>query len=111
MIDRNPPSNWKVEKFADVGASEPFVNQFLELFDILGTTLIRKAEKERVENAIGTVLTDGLMPTFLELRSIRALLRCNGHHFRHRRLEFFHRHLFLLPLLHKQFMTIKSQNH
>ena len=72
MIDRNPPSNWKVEKFADVGASEPFVNQFLELFDILGATLIRKAEKERVENAIGTVLTDGLMPTFLELRSIRA---------------------------------------
>ncbi len=72
MVERNPPSKWKVEKFAEVGVSEPFVSEFLELYDILGGTMIPDTEKVNVKDAIGTVLFDGLIPAFLELRNIRA---------------------------------------
>jgi hypothetical protein len=72
MVERKPPNQWVVKKYADVGTSEPFLGQFLELFDILGGTLMREAEKDTARNAMAMVLNDGLLPAFLELRSIHS---------------------------------------
>ena len=72
MSERKHPRDWKVEKLADVGVSEPFVSEFLELYDILGGTMFADAEKTKIKDTMGTVLMDGLIPTFLELRGIRT---------------------------------------
>ena len=65
------PNQWTVKKFANVGASEQFVREHLELFDLLNGTLILGKQREEARDAIGDILTDGLIPAFLELRSIR----------------------------------------
>jgi hypothetical protein len=65
------PKDWKVQKLADVGTGEPFVRQILELFDLLNGTTIFDPERQAAKDAIGAILTDGLMPAFLELRAIR----------------------------------------
>lgn len=66
------PNKWVLTKFADFGASEQFVSEFLELFDLLGSTHIPEQQKKLANDAIGTILVDGLSPTFLELQAIRA---------------------------------------
>ncbi len=66
------PNQWKVSPFANVGTGEEFVRRMLEMFDLLGGTLIADKQKEKVRDAIGDILTEGLIPTFLELRSIRS---------------------------------------
>jgi hypothetical protein len=65
------PKDWKVQKLADVGTGEPFVRQISELFDILGGTRIFDPQRKAVNDSIGAILIDGLIPTFLELRAIR----------------------------------------
>jgi hypothetical protein len=65
------PNQWTFRKFADVGTGEPFVKTFLELFDYLDGTLIPEPQREKARDAMGNVLTDGLIPTFLELRELQ----------------------------------------
>jgi hypothetical protein len=66
-----PPNQWTVRKLADVGTSEAFVRETLELFDLLKGTMIEGQQREETANAIGNLLSDGLIPTFMELRTIR----------------------------------------
>lgn len=68
------PKDWTVAKLADVGTEERFVRETLELFDLLNGTVIEGAQREAAQDALGTLLSDGLIPTFMELRSIRASL-------------------------------------
>lgn len=66
------PNKWKVEKFAEIGWDEKFVRDMCELKTILDATLIFDQQREDANNAIMTILTDGLMPAFAELGKIRA---------------------------------------
>ena len=66
------PNKWKVEKFAEIGWNEKFVRDTCELRTILNATMIFDQQREDVNNAIMTILTDGLMPAFSELEKIRA---------------------------------------
>jgi hypothetical protein len=66
------PNKWRVEKFAEIGWNEKFVRDMCELRTILNATLIFDQQREDVNNAIMTILTDGLMPAFAELEKIRA---------------------------------------
>lgn len=66
------PYKWKVEKFAEIGWDETFVRHITELCTVLNATLIEGKQREEVNNAIMTILMDGLLPAFGELRKIRA---------------------------------------
>ena len=66
-----PPNQWTVRKYADVGTSEEFVRQLLELHDILKGSTIHDPEREKVNDALGGIQLDGLLPAFLELEKIR----------------------------------------
>jgi len=72
MAKRLEPNQWKVEKVADIGASEEFVQQLLELHAIVDAGTIREPRRQQVKEAIAVILVDGLMPAFLELKEIRA---------------------------------------
>jgi hypothetical protein len=68
-----PPAQWEVEHFADVSATEEFVQQLmLEMSEILGGTTFSEAEKENVKHAIMTISTEGLLPAFEHLKRIRS---------------------------------------
>jgi hypothetical protein len=69
--DRKPPNQWQFRKYADVGTSEEFVRQLLELHEILKGTNIFDPEREKVNDALGDIQMEGLLPAFLELRKIR----------------------------------------
>lgn len=71
MANRKGPIDWQVRKFADVGTSEEFVRQLLELHEILKAVTIRDPEREQVNDALGMIQMEGLLPAFLELRKIR----------------------------------------
>jgi hypothetical protein len=66
------PNKWKVEKFADISWNETFVRHVTELGTVLNATLIFDKQREDVQSAIMTILTDGLLPAFAELEKIRA---------------------------------------
>jgi len=66
-----PPNQWSVRKLADVGMDEAFVRETSELFELLKGTSLEEKQKEQARDAIGNLLTDGLIPTFMELRAIR----------------------------------------
>lgn len=66
------PKDWKVAPFANVGTDEAFVREILEVEEILQGTLIDGSQREQVKSAIMTILMDGLVPAFMELRTIRA---------------------------------------
>ena len=66
------PNKWKAEKFAEIGWEETFVRHVTELCTIVDASLIFDQQREDVKHAIIAILTDGLMPAFLELRKIRA---------------------------------------
>lgn len=66
------PRDWKVAPFANVGMDEPFVKEMLEVIEILQGTLIDGEQREKAKNAIATIMMDGLIPTVMELRAIRA---------------------------------------
>jgi hypothetical protein len=68
-----PPAQWKVEHFADVDASEEFVQQLmLELSELLDGTMIPEPKRAEVKHAIMTISTEGLLPAFEHLKRIRA---------------------------------------
>jgi hypothetical protein len=71
-IDGPEPNKWKVEKVADVGASEPFVQGMLDLHPIVDAGVMSEGQHQQVKEAITSILMDGLMPAFLELQQVRA---------------------------------------
>jgi len=66
------PDQWKVAHFANIGTDEAFVREVLELVELLKGTFIGGTQREQANHGIMMILTDGLMPTFMELRTIRA---------------------------------------
>jgi hypothetical protein len=65
------PKDWKPVHFADVGTDEVFIREMLEMINILDGTLIEGQRREEAKHAMVTIMADGLIPTFMELRSIR----------------------------------------
>jgi hypothetical protein len=65
------PNKWMVQRLANVGTSEQFMGEWLELLDILQATTIFGEERERAKEAIVGVLIDGLTPAFTQFREIR----------------------------------------
>ncbi len=65
------PYKWTVVKLADIGADEPFVKGIDELLPIVDAGTIYEPQRKQVKEAITSILVDGLMPAFLELREIR----------------------------------------
>ena len=74
IVDKKkPPSEWKVVHYADIGTSDEFVAQFLEIAnDLLGATQIFDPSREKIKSAIWTIMDEGLMPAFEKLKQIRA---------------------------------------
>ncbi|HMH15846.1 MAG TPA: hypothetical protein VK578_22295 [Edaphobacter sp.] len=72
------PNTWKVEHFANMGTSEPFVDvisgEFVELID---ATTLHTVEKERAKESLFILLAEGLLPSFENLKGF-------GHRFRKR---------------------------
>jgi hypothetical protein len=67
------PFQWEVMHFADIGASEEFVQQLmLEMADLINGTIIPEPKREEVKHAIMTISVEGLMPAFEHLKRIRA---------------------------------------
>ena len=65
------PNKWPVTHFADIGTGEPFVRGMLDLDPVVGACRFSESESEQVKETINSILMDGLMPAFLELRLIR----------------------------------------
>ncbi len=65
------PKDWKPVHFANVGTDEAFIREMLEVVQILGGTMIEGQQREHANDAIATIMTDGLIPTFVELQGIR----------------------------------------
>jgi hypothetical protein len=65
------PNKWEVHHFANVGTGEPFVQGMLDLDPVVGACRFSESECKEVKETINSVLIDGLMPAFLELRQIR----------------------------------------
>jgi hypothetical protein len=67
------PNTWKVEHFANVGTSEPFVEVISgEFVELMGATHLPSLEKKRATESLFTLLTEGLLPSFENLKRIRA---------------------------------------
>jgi len=66
------PRDWKPVHFANVGTDEAFIREMLELITILEGSLILGEQREKAKGAIMTIMNDGLIPAFMELRTIRA---------------------------------------
>lgn len=66
------PKDWKVVPFANVGTDEAFIREMLEVLEILNGTMIEGTQREKANDAIGTIMHDGLIPAFFELSAIRA---------------------------------------
>lgn len=66
------PNEWKLIHFANLGSSEEFIETFSgELLELVDASMIFGAERDAVKAAITTVLIEGLMRAFEELRQIR----------------------------------------
>jgi hypothetical protein len=72
MTDQDPPRQFEVKKFANVGASEDFVKEMLDLVDIVNATMIFGDQRNELSGRIGSLVTEGLIPAFMKLREIRA---------------------------------------
>lgn len=57
--------------FANIGTDEAFVRELLEVVEILEGSLIVGEQRQNSKHCIITIMSDGLMPTFLKLREIR----------------------------------------
>lgn len=64
--------DWKSMRFANVGTDEAFIREMLELVSILEGSLIEGEQRQKAKGAIVTIMNDGLIPAFMELRTIRA---------------------------------------
>lgn len=66
-----PPNKWRVELAANIGTAEEFVSRMLELSDLVNGTDIFDPQRQKAKEAFASLLMDGLIPSFLELRQIR----------------------------------------
>ena len=67
------PSKWKVAHYANVGTSEEFVECFSgELPELIDASMIFDPERQKLKDAIITILLEGLIPAFEHLKKIRA---------------------------------------
>src|SRR5947209_6801926 len=69
--DGSEPNKWAVVKFADIGY-EGFVKEIMELRAIVDAGTIGDPQREKIKEGITSIVVDGLMPAFMELRNIRA---------------------------------------
>jgi hypothetical protein len=69
------PSSWKLSRFANIGAGEPFVHQIMqELPQLVEAGSITEASlRTRVKEAILLIGIEGLMPALNSLNKIRSL--------------------------------------
>ena len=59
------PNQWKVVHFAQVGTSEPFVEEFSgEILELVDASMIFDEQRQTLKDAIMTILLEGLMPAF-----------------------------------------------
>jgi hypothetical protein len=66
------PCDWKVEKFAEI-PFEPWMQSILDLKPVLEAGTINGEQREQVNDAIGDIIFEGLMPAYLELQEIAKL--------------------------------------
>jgi hypothetical protein len=66
------PCDWKVEKFADIDGEEMFIRHVNELTEILNATSISGKQRDDVRGKLISILIDGLLPAFKELKEIVA---------------------------------------
>jgi hypothetical protein len=66
------PCDWEIEKFADI-PYERWVQDILELKVVLNAGSISGEQREQVNDAIGDIVFEGLMPAYLELQEIKKL--------------------------------------
>jgi hypothetical protein len=71
-VDGLEPNQWPIDHFANVGYYEPFVWNIVEIDPVIGATSLSEAERLKVKHALMAILTDGLVPAFLDLQQIRA---------------------------------------
>lgn len=71
------PSEWKVEKFADI-PYEPWMQNIFDLKIVLDAGTISGPQREQVNDAIGDIVFEGLMPAYLELQEIKRLNASNA---------------------------------
>jgi len=67
------PHQWQVIHFADIGMSEEFVKVMTDVLPLVDAGTIYEPERKEVNEAINSILIDGLMPAFSELRQIREM--------------------------------------
>lgn len=66
------PSSWEVKKFAEIPFEE-WVRQMLDLLPLVDAGTIVDPKRQEVKEAITSILIEGLMPAYLELKEIRQL--------------------------------------
>jgi hypothetical protein len=70
------PQQWKVTHFANVGASEEFIQQvMMEMPLLVDAGTIYEPQRQKVKDAIGAISIDGLIPAFTRLKQIRTSLQ------------------------------------
>jgi hypothetical protein len=70
-MNGSEPNKWPVVKFADIGY-EDFVKEIVEIRSIVDAGTIEDPQRAKIKEAITSIVVDGLMPAFMEFRSIRA---------------------------------------
>jgi hypothetical protein len=70
-VDGLHPKEWPIEHVADVGYNEPFVWSILEIATPVDASILGEKQRKDVKHGLATILTDGLVPAFLDLRQIR----------------------------------------
>ncbi len=66
------PNTWEVERFANISASEEFMQQvMMEMPRLVDAGTIYEPLRQKVLDAIGAISIDGLMPAFSRLKQIR----------------------------------------
>ena len=64
------PIHWKVEKFAEIPFEE-WVQQMTDLIPLVDAGTIVEPKRQELKDALTSILIEGLMPAFLELKEIR----------------------------------------
>jgi hypothetical protein len=67
------PNKWEVKLFANVGASEEFMQQLMfEMPELVDACTIFEPRRQDAKEAILTISIEGLLPAFEHLKKIRA---------------------------------------
>jgi hypothetical protein len=67
------PVSWKLKHFANISGSEEFLAQLMmEMPELVDASRIYEPERQKLKEAIAEICTEGLMPAFEHLKSIRA---------------------------------------